>query len=273
MMAARVKGIKVNLASDLAEAKQTISSFTSLARALGQGMRSVYRASKGKGFVIPKSMRPGQNVRLGDFPVKVAGANLGISFGIAPLAGTAAESAERLRNRLSYPIYRHIRGSVHGFEDGENATTRWATDGVWKASVWVLLSESTLGDDFTVGNPGEWAWELIPFSFVIDWMLPVGRAISNLDAFTGVGGMWGTKTERTTAMVGSKYEPSSGESSAKTWAVSYPRQTRGTRETYRRQVWVPDNTPSISWSPSSSGRSLANAISLLLVQRNKRVRL
>lgn len=44
-----------------------------------------------------------------------------------------------------------------------------------------LASLSKLG----LANPAEVVWELVPFSFVLDWFLPVGDWLSTLDAAVG----------------------------------------------------------------------------------------
>lgn len=50
----------------------------------------------------------------------------------------------------------------------------------------VLLALSQLG----ITNPALVAWELVPFSFVLDWMLPVGEYLDSLDAMLGYGESW-----------------------------------------------------------------------------------
>lgn len=50
----------------------------------------------------------------------------------------------------------------------------------------LLKVMSSLG----VTNPGLIAWELVPFSFVVDWFLPVGDFIDQLDALLGYGPSW-----------------------------------------------------------------------------------
>lgn len=44
-----------------------------------------------------------------------------------------------------------------------------------------LITASELG----LTNPLEMAWELVPFSFVADWFIPIGSYLSRLDAATG----------------------------------------------------------------------------------------
>lgn len=50
----------------------------------------------------------------------------------------------------------------------------------------LLMALSSLG----ITNPALVAWELIPFSFVADWLLPVGSYLESLDAMLGYGPTW-----------------------------------------------------------------------------------
>lgn len=47
-------------------------------------------------------------------------------------------------------------------------------------------------------NPFEIAWELVPFSFVVDWFIPVGNLLGSLTATEGLTYWGGTKTLRST---------------------------------------------------------------------------
>nr|URG15130.1 MAG: maturation protein [Leviviridae sp.] len=49
-----------------------------------------------------------------------------------------------------------------------------------------LLIAASLG----ITNPAVIAWELVPFSFVVDWMLPIGSYLDSLDAMLGYGPTW-----------------------------------------------------------------------------------
>lgn len=48
-------------------------------------------------------------------------------------------------------------------------------------------------NEWGITNPLPIAWELTPWSFVIDWLIPVGAYISSLTAFTGLTFVSGTK--------------------------------------------------------------------------------
>jgi hypothetical protein len=57
----------------------------------------------------------------------------------------------------------------------------------------LLRSLAQLG----VTNPAELAWELIPFSFVFDWVLPIGSYLGALDATLGLTFRSGSRSELT----------------------------------------------------------------------------
>lgn len=48
---------------------------------------------------------------------------------------------------------------------------------------------------FGLINPAVLAWELIPFSFVVDWFAPIGNTLDALDAGVGVQFLSGTRTD------------------------------------------------------------------------------
>lgn len=50
----------------------------------------------------------------------------------------------------------------------------------------MLLNMNSLG----LTNPLTIAWELVPFSFVVDWFLPVGSFVDSMDAMLGYGPTW-----------------------------------------------------------------------------------
>ena len=57
---------------------------------------------------------------------------------------------------------------------------------------WEQIKFASLG----LTNPAHTAWELIPFSFVVDWAIPIGDWISSLDAASGYEFLGGTLTDR-----------------------------------------------------------------------------
>jgi len=111
-----------------------------------------------------------------------------------------------------------------------------------------------LNGDFDFGNPIEWAWELIPFSFVVDWAIPIGEWLGSLDAMVGVDTSGGTVVTKST--IRATYR--------KADATHILSEGHFTSDTYQRQVFdtVPISTFP-KWNPSMSWRRVMNATSLL----------
>jgi hypothetical protein len=66
--------------------------------------------------------------------------------------------------------------------------TEWTSERYFAIGVNFRIPNGAIGitDAFGLSNPLTVAWELIPFSFVVDWFLPVGDAIRGLTAFSGL---------------------------------------------------------------------------------------
>lgn len=65
-----------------------------------------------------------------------------------------------------------------------------------------LAHANTLG----LINPFVVAWELVPFSFVVDWLVPIGDWLESFSADVGVDFVAGTETARVTADVQGTHE-------------------------------------------------------------------
>lgn len=147
------------------------------------------------------------------------------------------ESAIELWLEAQYgwkPLYSDVWGSIHTLQDREKESNRLTV--TVKASTGDnLVSTKTLSDDLGteymqmtqltqtkqrahirldferdanpaqstlsqlgLTNPLEIAWELVPFSFVADWWIPVGDYLSSLDATLGWHFLAGSLSTKTT---------------------------------------------------------------------------
>jgi hypothetical protein len=71
---------------------------------------------------------------------------------------------------------------------------RWIEYGI----TYSIPSGVSFADAFGLNNPMQMAWEIIPFSFVADWFLPIGDAISALTAYSGLSFKKGYVSRRDT---------------------------------------------------------------------------
>lgn len=204
----------------------------------------------------------------------IAAAELTASFGINPMLGVLKDSYDVLHQRLVEPILtRHVitrsASTSKTFRLPGRVTGDDRVD--WKrrrrAVFWLAYQYPE--SRFTMGNPLEVAWELVPFSWLIDGLVDVGSYLASLDYLGDkylqcVGTM--TETDRVSHVYRSLY------------STAYEVVTPGTGiyKSHRRYAYgdLPDvQLP--TYRPSRSWHKIMHAISALTlihsggVRRNK----
>lgn len=167
----KIKDLSMNLGETLFEYRESARMFSNLAK----GAWSAYRCLRSGGTRCRK---------LG--PCDVSGAWLTTNFGILPLMNDVSGAIEVLRRRLNEPIVRRFavkKSKVAKFLDdvtvsGYDVAVRWQTSEL--AIVYIEFRPEIPG--LIVGNPAEVLWNLTPFTFVVDWAVPIGDYLSSLDA-------------------------------------------------------------------------------------------
>lgn len=247
-------GQKVNYVQSIAEAKRTHSGLVDQSIRLLSAMRSVRR---------------------GNF--KLAAKHLGLrdskgwadnwlfyQYGLLPLLGDIKGTYEVLKSQLTTPP---LIISGHGSEtwtivDKEKVyldfrNRKGVIEGKSSCKLYGKVSDSYLrtATQFGLSNPIGVAWELVPWSFVVDWYLPVGNAIEALTAPLGLDFIGGYTSQRCVASLTADYDgwPGSGT----------PYRVRNDRHSYERRIlqgW-PRPLPRIK-SPFSTTRAYT-ALALL----------
>jgi len=241
----KIKGISVNLASNLAEYRETATMFVEYAK----GVRDVWRFVRGR---LPDRRRLSV--------CTVSSAWLGAVWGLKPLADDLFNSAMKLNEKIAEPLYRKVTTGGEVFdrfdENGHVGVSRSSDRGTF----YVRLTPN--GYDFTTGNLAEMGWEIFPFSAVIDWGIPIGSWLSALDALKYVDDLRGTLTRKWTYY--HRYFPPYLDGPG---APGYSRVRYGKviHRSHKRDVFVGTipiaNFP--SWDPSASWRKVVTAVSLL----------
>lgn len=115
-------------------------------------------------------------------------------FGVEPLIKDLHSVMERLESSANFTWTRHTASSKGQRRFRYNTgklPNQWFIDetymGVRRYSLEVRYTNPSLAlmNDFGIVNPASLAWELVPFSFVIDWFYPIG---SYLNSFTDLLG-------------------------------------------------------------------------------------
>ena len=240
-----LESLKVNMGTTVAEYRASARMFGDFATKL-KGAHDVLRGRM-----------PRRKLRACSIPA----AYLQYTFGIGPLASDLFDSVEVLRLRLQLPIRRRI--SVFNAQNlsGENTvgdqTYRWTSRKSQRATCYVTLDPNQI-NPIHLGNPVEWAWELIPFSFVVDWAIPIGDWLHSLDAVRGITNVTGTVTEKV------KYKA----------VVEQPYSYGGDAlyASHKRDVVTSiPLPPPPKWNPSKSLKAVRNGL-FLLWGINKRCR-
>jgi hypothetical protein len=187
----KVKSMKVNVGNFIAERDQMFNMFSKNARKIVKAVRYVKRGNFKKAFEA-----------LGCLPSKslstrksVANNWLELQYGWLPLLSDIFEAAQEVERTFEEDQKEgHINSRTTNMrltrKDRQNLM---APLGAYCNREYIFLYRGKV--NYTVDyqgiqnlgrigltNPISVAWEVLPFSFVVDWALPVGRALENLDA-------------------------------------------------------------------------------------------
>lgn len=211
---AELKSQKVNIAQFFAERKQTIALIADSAAKIA-GFLS--RLKKGDIVGAGKALgsRPSRRIRRNYRELRTqsvrdatADAWLAMQYGWKPLLSDVYGAVDMLVERTS-DIQRFMAKSkavrseerVH-LQNAESTFMRWRVTQKTKVTVKYTfmfdVEQAALAGQGRLGltNPLLLAWELVPYSFVVDWFLPIGNALSSLDATIGLKFQTGAKVVR-----------------------------------------------------------------------------
>lgn len=183
-----LRGKEVNLANNLGEYRQAASLFRELAEVVHT-----------RGMSLIKRHRGFANKRRGkaDVASSLANVNLQFNYGIKPLAQDMGTALGELNSAVQRPppyvngvVKRRDMQSNIGFvQPNSTVVSRWADSAVtvetrmrteWRAYFKCNYLVAALAQHGML-NPASLAWELMPYSFVIDWWMNVGETLASLD--------------------------------------------------------------------------------------------
>lgn len=245
----QVVDLKVNLGQDLAEYRQTVNLYSETVHTT----KSAWTHYKKK-----HSRRKRGTLN----PCHIAAADIIYGFGVAPLIGTLFDSYIALRTQLEFPTHVGIYQAAGRTNRLTGSDATYDYTGVWeklaRAQVTLTFNRGT-GGNFAMGNPAYIGWELVPYSFLIDYLIPVGNWLSALDALKDVASVYGTVSYKWKVNSSTALRPQLFN-----LPVISNRATTFRYEGFQRDVVTEIPLPPFPrWKPSPSWHKLRHALALL----------
>lgn len=207
----KAKDQKVNLAQMYAERRMSAQLIGDTASRIAKMLVNIkrgnlVRAAEAVGLAVSKRAAR-RNGTIREFEKRMANGVLELQYGWRPLLNDAFGSAELIAQKQ----FREVIGTVSTMD---TLIAKYSTkvkddsnyvnyDTVSSTLLIRYKVNFTNGDDIVhslsqvgITNPALIAWELLPWSFVIDWFLPIGSYISSLDATKGLKFLDGTKSSQ-----------------------------------------------------------------------------
>lgn len=172
---------KVNLGQFIAESRKTAQTLASTGSDL---LKLLLHVKRGNLSALPR-----------DYGVLVdhLGNNwLRWQYGWKPLCKDLYEIHQQLTRGLNKPHIFSVRKSASSSLSGKWTQLGLACSGTTKFTANVCIT-AALTDEFLAKannyglvNPLSLGWELIPYSFVVDWFMPIGNTLASLSAPAGL---------------------------------------------------------------------------------------
>lgn len=193
-----VKGHNFNLAVSAAQGGQTVNMVVGAVRSIGGAILDLKR-----GRFESAARRLGVNQRPSKLSEKdVSGRWLELQYGWLPLISDVYEAGRAYEALTKEPRKERISVSIsrEGQVDTSTSPTNFSCKGTVKERwrlVYEMSEQLTTSRSLGLTDPLSVAWELIPYSFVVDWFLPIGSYLENLNTIPKLNGRFLTiKTRR-----------------------------------------------------------------------------
>lgn len=203
----KLRNTDFNLGVALAEGRQTLNLVARSALKIASQVRKFRR-------IYPKEWQGVVRWQRGFLPCdlwkNIPGRWLELQYGWKPLMSDIVGAYSLLSEKPRPPVV-HVDGyweddrgdllvPIGCRQGGSTATMVFGTkDQAW-VNLWYRLNSPMLAKLSSLGllNPLEIVWERLPYSFVVDWFLPIGSALANLTSDVGFSFLGGSLSRKTT---------------------------------------------------------------------------
>lgn len=192
-----IRGHEFNAGIMAAESKEALGTVVQTFRFLGRAYKSARRGDAGGFARAFKDWSTGRSEKLGRpaRAIDIPNAHLNFTYAISPLIADLQNAWEAFTRTVSTEerfVARHgftERGDIY---NGPNryyppigymlTTTKVRTQLIVK-----VHSSLSTADSYGLTDWKSILWERVPLSFVVDWVIPIGTALSNLHMFRNLG--------------------------------------------------------------------------------------
>lgn len=194
----KLRDARIDLGAMLAESRETVNFIADMAQLL---YYILWEAKRGRWDRIGRLL--GHKYH----PRTAAEAWLAYAFGIQPIVSDIYGAMEAFKKGLTEKdalihVSRTVRNTVTPVFIPTGSWT-WATqrgrvDELCKVVIYAKIADSTIAalSSWGVINPAAAIWEGLGWSFLVDWLLPIGNFLQALGSTAGLTFVGGTKTIR-----------------------------------------------------------------------------
>jgi len=194
----RINSADAGVGADLGQTRKTIDEFAELSHKFAQALLAMKRGN----------IKAAYNALLGLTGHRANKSALkGLSdlwlayiYGIKPLMSDLYQLGEAVGHRLSKPP--QLKATASDFSNwtnvGSGANYNWkqSANNSFRTELFAIVVNPNLrlATEAGLTNPVDIAWELLPWSFVVDWFIPVGNVLTACTAGCGLqsNGGWTT---------------------------------------------------------------------------------
>lgn len=189
---ARVRNQEIDLGVALGEHRET-AEFVS--QAMIKTAKSFRLFRRGRVSEALRVLTGRSNSKWRDIPGAAANAWLAYCYGLRPLVNDVYSAVSLLEKRHEpkpsvYSVHASLSKSINTLigNDHYKIYARFVGTANLRAGIRMNVTNPVLRtlDQCGVVNPLSVAWELVPFSFVVDWFIPIGDFVANIVPPQGV---------------------------------------------------------------------------------------
>lgn len=194
----KINGVQLNVANDIATCNQTISLVTNTARKLVSCVRNckrgnLFAAMKALGVQPPRNSRslhgrskmPGLVIS----PDEAASLWLELQYGWKPLLSDVYDVATIMANRNDAARKWTARARKSYSQRKVTGVSNWLVNISDCSESYTIIARGveSMPTPRSLGltDPLSVAWEVLPWSFVVDWFLPIGNYLNALNQLPG----------------------------------------------------------------------------------------